>query len=205
MDLGLHDEIQCRWRYTSEISAGTATGPRWSTGSNAPEGLGSPTGTRDQREAEAMKKVWLLAFALAIANVGVIAVLAVSGGDGARDSAVRASAEGEAEEEEEGLGPAEPDDYFLFQRSTGGKLPSGEDFTRAVSQARTLRAAAAGPPAPEWTLEGPTNIGGRLVDLVIDRTQPDTVFVAAATGGVWKTTDAGATLEKAWPDDASQS
>jgi hypothetical protein len=52
---------------------------------------------------------------------------------------------------------------------------------------------------------GPTNIGGRLVDLVIDRAQPDTVYVAAATGGVWKTTDAGATLAKAWADDASQS
>jgi photosystem II stability/assembly factor-like uncharacterized protein len=152
-----------------------------------------------------MKKVWLLVLALALVNAGVIIALAVSGG-GSQDSAIRASAEGEAEEEEEeGLGPAEPDDYFLFQRSTRGKLPSAEDFTRAVSQARTLRAAAGDAPAPEWTLEGPTNIGGRLVDLVIDRTQENTVYVAAATGGVWKTTDAGATLEQAWPGDASQS
>jgi len=29
--------------------------------------------------------------------------------------------------------------------------------------------------------------------------------VAAATGGVWKTTDGGVTLQQAWPDDASQS
>jgi len=152
-----------------------------------------------------MKKVWLLVLAVALVNAGVIVALAVSGGGGSPDSAIRASAEGEGEEEEEGLGPAEPDDYFLFQRSTGGKLPSAEDFTRAVSQARTLRAAAAGAPAPAWTLEGPTNIGGRLVDLVIDRTQENTVYVAAATGGVWKTTDAGATLEQAWPGNASQS
>jgi len=29
--------------------------------------------------------------------------------------------------------------------------------------------------------------------------------VGAATGGVWKTTDGGVTLQQAWPDDASQS
>jgi photosystem II stability/assembly factor-like uncharacterized protein len=153
-----------------------------------------------------MRKVWLLVLALAIVNGGVIAALAVSGGDGALDSAIRASAEGEGEEEEEeGLGPAEPDDYFLFQRSTGGKLPSAGDFRRAVAQARVLRSESAAPAGGRWALEGPTNIGGRLVDLVIDRTRRDTVYVAAATGGVWKTTDAGATLQQAWPDDASQS
>jgi photosystem II stability/assembly factor-like uncharacterized protein len=150
-----------------------------------------------------MKKVWLLVLALAIANAGVIVALAVSGGGGAVDSAIRASAE---EEEEEGLGPAEPDDYFLFQRSTRGKLPSAADFRRAVGQARALRQESAAAAAGDaWALEGPTNIGGRLVDLVVDRTQRDTVFVAAATGGVWRTTDGGVTLEKAWPDDASQS
>ncbi|MGH3308751.1 MAG: WD40/YVTN/BNR-like repeat-containing protein, partial [Nocardioides sp.] len=55
-----------------------------------------------------------------------------------------------------------------------------------------------------WELEGPTNIGGRLTDLAIDPDDPDTVYVAAATGGVWKSTDGGATLETAWDDDDAQ-
>jgi photosystem II stability/assembly factor-like uncharacterized protein len=159
-----------------------------------------------------VKKIWLVLVAFAIVNAGVIVALAASGGEGDLKSAVRASAEGEGEEEEEGgLGPAEPDDYFLFQRSTRGELPSADDFTRSVRQARRLRresgptVAAARRHGQLWALEGPTNIGGRLVDLVIDRTRDDTVFVAAATGGVWRTTDAGATLEEAWPADASQS
>jgi photosystem II stability/assembly factor-like uncharacterized protein len=160
-----------------------------------------------------VKKFWLLVLALVLVNAGVIVTLAVSGGEGDLTSAVRASAEGEGEDEEEegGLGPAEPDDYFLFQRSTGGKLPSADDFTRSVRQARTLRRETAATAAdaqqlgPRWQLEGPTNIGGRLVDLAIDPVEPDTVYVAAATGGVWKTTDGGRTLEQAWPDDASQS
>ena len=156
-----------------------------------------------------MKKVWLLLLAVVLVNAGVLGMLAVSSDDEPRESAIVAAAEGEGEgeeEEEEGLGPAEPDDYFLFQRSTRGELPSREAFTRAVRQARALRAATpAEQRGPSWALEGPTNIGGRLVDLVVDRTQQNTVYVAAATGGVWKSTDAGGTLEQAWPDDASQS
>jgi photosystem II stability/assembly factor-like uncharacterized protein len=157
-------------------------------------------------------KLWLVAIgAVLLVNGAVIAAIAVGGGDGtAQESAILAAAEGEAgEEEEEGLGPAEPDDYFLFQRSTRGDLPERQDFTRAVRQAREVRgetaAAAASRSRDSWELTGPTNIGGRLADLVIDRRRSDTVYVAAATGGVWKTTDGGTTLEKAWPDDASQS
>ena len=123
-----------------------------------------------------MKKLWLLVLALVVINAGVIVALAGSGGDGDDlTSAVRASAEGEGEEEEEegGLGPAEPDDYFLFQRSTGGDLSRTPGLPRAVRQARAVRRSRA-PERPtarrRWALEGPTNIGGRLVDLAIDRT-----------------------------------
>jgi len=160
-----------------------------------------------------VNKLWLVLLALVLVNAGVIVALAASGGEGDLTSAVRASAEGEGAEEEEeegGLGPAAPDDYFLFQRASGGALPSTEEFTRSVRQARTLRRASAktaraAQAADRWELEGPTNIGGRLVDLVVDRWNEDTVYVAAATGGVWKTTDGGVTMQKAWSDDASQS
>jgi photosystem II stability/assembly factor-like uncharacterized protein len=40
---------------------------------------------------------------------------------------------------------------------------------------------------------GPANMGGRIVDLAVVEKNPDTYYVAAATGGVWKTSDAGAT------------
>ena len=166
-----------------------------------------------------MRKLWLVAVGMLVVVVGV--VIFVQGDDSAPSGPVAEEVAGEAEdeaaeerereargevedeEEEEGLGPAEPDDYFLFQRSTRGELPSAEAFTRSVRQARALRAI--GPqPSAQWSLEGPTNIGGRLVDLAVDRAQ-DTVYVAAATGGVWKSTDGGATLQQAWADDASQS
>lgn len=114
---------------------------------------------------------------------GAILAVVASGGD-------KGSTTTEALQEE-GLGPAEPDDYLLFQRSTGGRLPSHADFARAVRQAQAVRAESASA-APRqlrgtWTLEGPANIGGRLTDLAV-ADEPDTVYVAAATGGVWKTT-----------------
>ena len=134
-------------------------------------------------------------------------VTVVIGGivSGSTRGAPRAAAGGE-----EALGPAEPDDYFLFQRSVGGKLPSQADFNRAVRQAQAIRAESEGAAdAPRqlrgaWNLVGPTSIGGRITDLVVDPSNRDTIYAAAASGGVWKSTDAGATMQAIWPDDATQ-
>jgi photosystem II stability/assembly factor-like uncharacterized protein len=41
---------------------------------------------------------------------------------------------------------------------------------------------------------GPGNTGGRIVDLAVVESSPNTMYVAAATGGLWKTTDDG----KSW-------
>lgn len=41
---------------------------------------------------------------------------------------------------------------------------------------------------------GPANMGGRICDLAVNETNPDIYYVGAATGGVWKTSDAGATF-----------
>ena len=40
---------------------------------------------------------------------------------------------------------------------------------------------------------GPANMGGRIVDLAVVESDPKTMYVAAATGGLWKTTDGGTT------------
>ena len=43
-----------------------------------------------------------------------------------------------------------------------------------------------------WSSLGPGNIGGRTRSIVIDPTNPNTMFAGAVTGGVWKTINAGA-------------
>ena len=40
---------------------------------------------------------------------------------------------------------------------------------------------------------GPAITSGRVADLAVHPTMPSTYYVAAASGGVWKTTNAGTT------------
>ena len=120
------------------------------------------------------------------------AVSARSGGD--PDRAAAHHDEGSATEiAGEREGP--PDEWLLTQRLYKSRL-SVEHLARATDQALRLRAQAetgANGPAAAWSFLGPTNIGGRLLDIAIDPNNADTIYVASASGGVWKSTDADAT------------
>jgi photosystem II stability/assembly factor-like uncharacterized protein len=48
-----------------------------------------------------------------------------------------------------------------------------------------------------WTFLGPGNIGGRTSTLLIDPNDTSTMYAAAVSGGVWKTTSGGATWNAA--------
>jgi photosystem II stability/assembly factor-like uncharacterized protein len=116
------------------------------------------------------------------------------------------TAVGAAEDEEN---PAEPEEWMWAQRANpDGSIPATA-YQEALAQtelvdSETLR----GDPrlsGVRWRLLGPDNIGGRLIDVVVDPTTPGTVYVAAGTGGVWKSTDGGATLTSVWSDRLPQS
>jgi len=62
-----------------------------------------------------------------------------------------------------------------------------------------------GAAAQRWKLTGPSNIGGRIIELAPDPTTVGVVFAAAATGGIWKSTNSGATFESVWPNSSVQS
>jgi len=51
---------------------------------------------------------------------------------------------------------------------------------------------------------GPANMGGRICDLAVVESNPDIYYVAVAGGGVWKTTDAGATFLPVFDDQPTQ-
>jgi photosystem II stability/assembly factor-like uncharacterized protein len=104
------------------------------------------------------------------------------------------------------LDPAvEPGDEMLSQR--GGSIPTGA-WMRANAQSQRIGAATAksdpGLAQATWSLKGPTNIGGRVLDVVVDPLRRDSVYLATASGGVWRSTDGGKRFTSAWPTQMSQ-
>jgi photosystem II stability/assembly factor-like uncharacterized protein len=108
------------------------------------------------------------------------------------------SDQGDEDEDEDG-GPQAPADYLTL-KWTSGQDVSQEQVTHAIQQA----AAVPQGNAASWSLVGPSNVGGRIVDLVVDPTHPDTVYTAASGGGIWKSTDAGMTWHSSWPTNVTQ-
>ncbi|MFI7577976.1 WD40/YVTN/BNR-like repeat-containing protein [Micromonospora sp. NPDC049497] len=110
---------------------------------------------------------------------------------------------------EEKENPAEPSEWMWAQRANAdGSIPATA-YEEALAQTRALEGATRrGAPQltdVRWQQLGPTNVGGRLIDVVIDPDTPGTLYVAAGTGGVWKSTDGGATMTSTWSDDLPQS
>ena len=116
-----------------------------------------------------------------------------------RDSPQGSDATATAAAEAEAGGPSRPADYLTL------KWTSGRDVTPA-QVARAERQAGAIPQGSKngWQLVGPSNVGARVVDLVVDPNQPDTMYTAVSGGGVWKSADAGSTFEPTWPNDTTQ-
>ncbi len=68
-------------------------------------------------------------------------------------------------------------------------------YRTAFAEAQKLRAAAKTDVFGAWELVGPTNVGGRVVDVEFDPLDPAIVYAAAATGGVFKSMDTGRTWQ----------
>ncbi|MGH3368222.1 MAG: WD40/YVTN/BNR-like repeat-containing protein [Nocardioidaceae bacterium] len=102
----------------------------------------------------------------------------------------------------------EPGEAMLTQR-VGSGVPEGA-YQRALAQTRQLTDAAPQAAANTaraefaWKMNGPTNIGGRVVDVALDPDDSSIVYVAAASGGVWKSTNAGRTFQEAWSPTMTQ-
>ncbi|WP_373687116.1 WD40/YVTN/BNR-like repeat-containing protein, partial [Streptomyces lunaelactis] len=96
-------------------------------------------------------------------------------------------------------GPAAPAEYRYLQKTLPGQSIPRHAHEDAAAQARQLPTAGG-----RWKSVGPTNIGGRIVSLALDPKRADTLYAAAASGGIWRSTDAGQTFTSAWPDDWAQ-
>jgi photosystem II stability/assembly factor-like uncharacterized protein len=91
-------------------------------------------------------------------------------------------------------GPAAPAEFRYLQKSIVGQPFPRHAYETAAQAARRLPVTGG-----EWKLAGPTNIGGRITSLALDTRRPDTVYAAAASGGLWVSRDAGQRFQPAWP------
>jgi len=110
----------------------------------------------------------------------------------------RQSAEEADEETREDVRGRE--EWFYHQRAFPYDLVPAGARAEAIRQTQTmeanLRLAKKGPATladNRWEEIGPYNVGGRIRAIAVDPTNSDIIYIGAAAGGVWKTTDAGVT------------
>lgn len=88
-------------------------------------------------------------------------------------------------------------EYFqrMLQDPRTGKIPANIRSREVAFTKKTMQDL---PPQKraanfEWQDLGPTNVGGRTRALVIDIADPNTILAGGVAGGIWKSTDDGAT------------
>ena len=55
----------------------------------------------------------------------------------------------------------------------------------------------------KWQNIGPVNFGGRIVDIATDPANSSTIYVASATGGLWKSLNQGTSWKVVFDGEAS--
>jgi uncharacterized protein (TIGR03437 family) len=85
--------------------------------------------------------------------------------------------------------------YFEAQEQMRGMQHFSTALDRIVSECENLTsplsAAEMAPNAATWTPLGPGNIGGRTRAILINPQDPNVMFAAGVSGGVWKTSNGG--------------
>lgn len=92
---------------------------------------------------------------------------------------------------------------FAFSADKSVKKPvlSGKDRVEMFKEHAALKAASQYKRI-QWQYVGPTNISGRCTDVeaISPRGKQYTIWIGAATGGVWKSTNEGTTFEPVFDD-----
>jgi photosystem II stability/assembly factor-like uncharacterized protein len=123
----------------------------------------------------------------------------VTGGDGA--DAVPTAYAAAIEE------PVGAEEWMYMQRANpDGTIPDAA-VNEAIAESKADGRASRRSKGTEfvWTELGPSNIGGRIRDVAFDPTTKDVVYIAAGSGGLWRSADGGATFSTAWDHYLPQS
>ena len=93
-----------------------------------------------------------------------------------------------------------------MQRAFPFEQINHEAYLNALNQAQILKEEAkAIRNSGQWEFAGPVNTGGRLTDVEMHHSELETIYIGAASGGVFKSTDAGETWEAIFDEALSLS
>ncbi|MBC8384728.1 MAG: hypothetical protein H8E57_04315, partial [Candidatus Cloacimonetes bacterium] len=87
-----------------------------------------------------------------------------------------------------------PNEWMAYQRTYPNNEIDQEAYIEGMKQASQLHNQASNI-RYEWELVGPTNTGGRITDLAVHPNSPETIYVGAASGGVFKSTNGGSSWQ----------
>lgn len=92
-----------------------------------------------------------------------------------------------------------PNDWLARQKLYPNASFSYDHYLNALQQASALHKSSP-KLRSEWQPIGPYNIGGRITDIAINPANPTTMYIGAASGGIFKTTNNGASWENVFTD-----
>jgi hypothetical protein len=98
-----------------------------------------------------------------------------------------------------------PSDWFIAQRSYPYGKVDYDAYREALSTRQALIAARNERDILVWESEGPVNIGGRIQDVEMDPLNTQVIYIGAASGGVFKSSDGGNNWQPIFDDQPSLS
>ena len=82
-------------------------------------------------------------------------------------------------------------DWFMLQRVYPHDDVDPALYELAKSRIRAMAHDIPGGTGVPWISVGPSNIGGRVTSVALHPTDPSIIYMGAASGGGWKSTNAG--------------
>jgi photosystem II stability/assembly factor-like uncharacterized protein len=103
----------------------------------------------------------------------------------------------------------QPSNYFFLQRAYPYDSIPQIQYREAVAEAKVLerrrQESTLGADAVIWNPAGPTNIPGRISSLDVDQGNPNIIYAGSASGGIYKTTNLGASWDIVFGEDGTYS